>query len=73
MTSTQTVEEDGVRRRDWIHIAAISFAGVGAGAGFVITTNNENIRLADVCAFRCLVMHPPYEFPSMHCDVDKHQ
>ncbi|MEO0871744.1 MAG: ubiquinol-cytochrome c reductase iron-sulfur subunit [Pseudomonadota bacterium] len=32
MTSTQTVEEDGVRRRDWIHIAAISFAGVGAGA-----------------------------------------
>ncbi|MEO0700154.1 MAG: ubiquinol-cytochrome c reductase iron-sulfur subunit N-terminal domain-containing protein, partial [Pseudomonadota bacterium] len=31
MTSTQTVEEDGVRRRDWIHIAAISFAGVGGG------------------------------------------
>ena len=31
MTSTQTVDEEGVRRRDWIHIAAISFAGVGAG------------------------------------------
>lgn len=26
------VGEEGVRRRDWIHIAAVSFAGMGAGA-----------------------------------------
>lgn len=32
MTATQDTSEEGVRRRDWIHIAAVSFAGVGAGA-----------------------------------------
>ncbi|MBK6707861.1 MAG: ubiquinol-cytochrome c reductase iron-sulfur subunit [Sphingomonadales bacterium] len=29
---TETVAEDGVRRRDFIHIAAVSWAGVGAAA-----------------------------------------
>jgi ubiquinol-cytochrome c reductase iron-sulfur subunit len=32
VSGTESGEEDGVRRRDFIHIAAISFAGVGAAA-----------------------------------------
>jgi ubiquinol-cytochrome c reductase iron-sulfur subunit len=32
ISGAESVVEDGVRRRDFIHIAAISFAGVGAGA-----------------------------------------
>ena len=32
VSGVESGEEDGVRRRDFIHIAAISFAGVGAGA-----------------------------------------
>ena len=32
MTTSETTSEDGVRRRDWIHIAALSTAGVGAVA-----------------------------------------
>ncbi len=41
--------EDGVRRRDFIHIAAISFAGIGAGAVIlpVLTTMGAS---ADVLA-----------------------
>ena len=31
MTTTQAIEEDGARRRDFIHVAAISTAAVGAG------------------------------------------
>lgn len=31
-TAPETGNEEGVRRRDWIHIATLSFAGVGAGA-----------------------------------------
>ncbi len=44
-----TTGEDGVRRRDFIHIAAISFAGVGAGAVIlpVLTTMGAS---ADVLA-----------------------
>jgi ubiquinol-cytochrome c reductase iron-sulfur subunit len=32
VSGSESVEEDGVRRRDFIHIAALSFTGVGAGA-----------------------------------------
>lgn len=46
---TAVVGEDGVRRRDFIHIAAISFAGIGAGAVIlpVLTTMGAS---ADVLA-----------------------
>jgi ubiquinol-cytochrome c reductase iron-sulfur subunit len=46
---TSTTGEDGVRRRDFIHIAAISFAGIGAGAVIlpVLTTMGAS---ADVLA-----------------------
>jgi ubiquinol-cytochrome c reductase iron-sulfur subunit len=40
---------DGVRRRDFIHIAAISFAGVGAGA-IVLPLINQMNPSADVLA-----------------------
>jgi ubiquinol-cytochrome c reductase iron-sulfur subunit len=32
VSGAESVVEDGVRRRDFIHIAALSFTGVGAGA-----------------------------------------
>jgi ubiquinol-cytochrome c reductase iron-sulfur subunit len=32
VSGVESVVEDGVRRRDFIHIAALSFTGVGAGA-----------------------------------------
>ncbi len=46
---TAVVGEDSVRRRDFIHIAAISFAGIGAGAVIlpVLTTMGAS---ADVLA-----------------------
>jgi ubiquinol-cytochrome c reductase iron-sulfur subunit len=48
-TGTASSGEEGVRRRDFIHIAAISFAGVGAGAVIlpVLTTMGAS---ADVLA-----------------------
>jgi ubiquinol-cytochrome c reductase iron-sulfur subunit len=48
-TGTAIAGEEGVRRRDFIHIAAISFAGVGAGAVIlpVLTTMGAS---ADVLA-----------------------
>ena len=41
--------EDGVRRRDFINIAAVSFAGVGAGA-IVLPLVNQMSPSADVLA-----------------------
>lgn len=41
--------EDGIRRRDWIHLAAVSFAGVGAGA-VVLPLINQMNPSADVLA-----------------------
>lgn len=41
--------EEGIRRRDWIHIAAVSFAGVGAGAVVLPLVNQMNPS-ADVLA-----------------------
>jgi ubiquinol-cytochrome c reductase iron-sulfur subunit len=41
--------EDGARRRDFIHIAAVSFAGVGAGA-IVVPLINQMNPSADVLA-----------------------
>ncbi len=35
MTTTDAAPEEGVRRRDWIHIAAISTAAVGGGAAII--------------------------------------
>ena len=32
VSGAESIVEDGVRRRDFIHIAALSFTGVGAGA-----------------------------------------
>ncbi|MEM6856752.1 MAG: ubiquinol-cytochrome c reductase iron-sulfur subunit [Pseudomonadota bacterium] len=49
ITGTQAAEEDGVRRRDWIHIAAISFAGVGA-AGAIIPLASQMGPSKDVLA-----------------------
>lgn len=49
MTTTETASEEGVRRRDWIHIAAISFAGVGAGS-VVIPLASQMGPSADVLA-----------------------
>jgi ubiquinol-cytochrome c reductase iron-sulfur subunit len=45
----QHVEEDGVRRRDFLNIAAVSFAGVGAVAVVVPLVNQMNPS-ADVLA-----------------------
>lgn len=45
MTETSKVEtlgEDGVRRRDFIHIAAVSWAGVGAAAVALPLVNQMN-------------------------------
>ena len=42
-------EDEGVRRRDFIHIAAVSFAGVGAAAVVVPLVNQMNPS-ADVLA-----------------------
>ena len=48
--TTQTVDtEEGVRRRDWIHIAAISTAGVG-GASVLIPLVSQMAPSADVLA-----------------------
>lgn len=47
--SGDTSATDGVRRRDFIHIAAISFAGVGAGA-IVLPLVNQMNPSADVLA-----------------------
>lgn len=44
-----TPEEEGVRRRDWIHIAALSTAGVGA-VGAVIPLVAQMAPSADVLA-----------------------
>ncbi|MEO1731172.1 MAG: ubiquinol-cytochrome c reductase iron-sulfur subunit [Pseudomonadota bacterium] len=49
MTTTETASEEGVRRRDWIHIAAISFAGFGAGS-VVIPLASQMGPSADVLA-----------------------
>ena len=49
MTTTETASEEGVRRRDWIHIAAVSFAGVGAGF-VVIPLASQMGPSADVLA-----------------------
>ncbi len=46
---TETVAEDGVRRRDFIHIAAVSWAGVGAAA-VVLPLLNQMGASADVRA-----------------------
>jgi ubiquinol-cytochrome c reductase iron-sulfur subunit len=43
------VQEDGVRRRDFIHIAAVSWAGVGAAA-VVLPLVNQMSPSADVRA-----------------------
>jgi ubiquinol-cytochrome c reductase iron-sulfur subunit len=48
-TSETAGIEDGVRRRDFINIAAISFAGVGAGA-IVLPLINQMNPSADVLA-----------------------
>ena len=44
-----TTTEDGVRRRDWIHIAAISTAGVGA-ASLIFPLVSQMAPSADVLA-----------------------
>ena len=50
ITNTEAlVDDDGVRRRDWIHIAAISFAGVG-GAAAVIPLASQMGPSKDVLA-----------------------
>ncbi|MEE4290076.1 MAG: ubiquinol-cytochrome c reductase iron-sulfur subunit [Erythrobacter sp.] len=50
MTTTEAgAGEEGVRRRDWIHIAAISTAAVGAG-GIVIPLVSQMGPSADVLA-----------------------
>ncbi|MGB3470530.1 MAG: ubiquinol-cytochrome c reductase iron-sulfur subunit [Erythrobacter sp.] len=53
MTATQTTQgdstEEGVRRRDWIHIAALSTAGVG-GASVLFPLVSQMAPTADVVA-----------------------
>ena len=49
VVNTESVGEEGVRRRDFIHIAAISFAGVG-GAAFVLPLLGQMSASADVLA-----------------------
>jgi len=46
---TQLSTEDGVRRRDWIHIAALSTAGVGA-ASVLLPLVSQMSASADVLA-----------------------
>ncbi|MBI1402863.1 MAG: ubiquinol-cytochrome c reductase iron-sulfur subunit [Porphyrobacter sp.] len=46
---TATDTEDGVRRRDWIHIAALGTAGVG-GAALLIPLVSQMSASADVLA-----------------------
>ncbi|MEE4537371.1 MAG: ubiquinol-cytochrome c reductase iron-sulfur subunit [Erythrobacter sp.] len=48
-TGTGQTESDGVRRRDWIHIAALSTAGVGAAA-VVFPLVTQMAPTADVLA-----------------------
>ena len=49
MTTTEMAPEEGVRRRDWIHIAAVSTAAVG-GAGAIIPLASQMGPSADVLA-----------------------
>ena len=49
MTTTDTASEDGVRRRDWIHIAAVSTAAVG-GASVIIPLASQMGPSKDVLA-----------------------
>lgn len=49
MNSADISNEEGVRRRDWIHIAALSTAGVGV-AGVVIPLVSQMAPSADVLA-----------------------
>jgi ubiquinol-cytochrome c reductase iron-sulfur subunit len=49
MSTTDTASEEGVRRRDWIHIAAVSTAAVGAG-GVVIPLASQMGPSKDVLA-----------------------
>jgi len=49
MSTAETSSEEGVRRRDWIHIAALSTAGVGA-VGVVIPLVSQMAPSADVLA-----------------------
>ena len=44
-----TAADDGVRRRDFINVAAVSFAGVGAAAAIIPLVNQMNPS-ADVLA-----------------------
>ena len=46
---TETGSEEGVRRRDWIHIAALSTAGVG-GASLLFPLISQMAPSADVLA-----------------------
>ena len=48
-TTTTGIEGEGVRRRDWIHIAAISTAGVG-GASVLFPLISQMAPTADVLA-----------------------
>ena len=48
-TAPVTAEADGVRRRDWIHIAALSTAGVG-GASVLFPLITQMSPTADVLA-----------------------
>ena len=48
-TTTSEAEGEGVRRRDWIHIAAISTAGVG-GASVLFPLVSQMAPSADVLA-----------------------
>jgi ubiquinol-cytochrome c reductase iron-sulfur subunit len=47
--SATEVLEDGVRRRDWIHVAALSTAGVGA-ASVLLPLVSQMAPSADVLA-----------------------
>ncbi|EAQ28408.1 ubiquinol-cytochrome-c reductase [Erythrobacter sp. NAP1] len=49
MASTAEGTEEGVRRRDWIHIAAVSTAGVG-GASVLFPLISQMAPTADVLA-----------------------
>ena len=49
MAAVQTSDDDGVRRRDFINIAAVSFAGVG-GAALLYPLVNQMNPSADVLA-----------------------
>lgn len=49
VNSSASTEEEGVRRRDWIHIAALSTAGVG-GASLLLPMISQMSPSADVLA-----------------------